>query len=441
LDPRRVITAKLNLMLLITDAMRAPDEFSNLSVMNFELSKEQKDLLKQIDQACNSIRDYETECYLNEGINEKVVPTFASTGMLGLPISKKYNGKGADALTYALALERIGQEGSSLRTFFSCHVSIGQLVLQNWGNDEQKRKYLPNTTAGKSIMAFALTEPPAGSDPTSMTTKFEEKGDHYVLNGTKHWIGNATIAGVITTYAKSDDGKVSAFIVQTDSKGFRVNRIQHKMGLHSLDNGEITFDDCVVPKENLIGLKGRGLSIAYSALMDGRLSVAAGSIGVMEDCLNEAVKYSKTRVQFGEPLAKKQLIQKHIASIASNMESARWLVYRACAAKQKLAEHVEEMKKEGNWLENLLAKKNSDYTQLRNEADRLVALAKYYATNAAFDSANRAVQILGSAAYSMKSRAARHLLDSRASTILEGANEVLELKIAQSILGREYRAY
>jgi len=441
LDPGRVITAKLNLMLLITDAMRASDEFSNISIMNFELSNEQKDLLKQIDNACNSIRDHETECYLNEKINEKTVPTFAPTGMLGLPISKKYNGKGADALTYALTLERIGQEGSSLRTFFSCHISIGQLVLQNWGNEEQKRKYLPNTTAGKSIMAFALTEPPAGSDPASMTTKFEEKGDHYVLKGKKHWIGNATIADLITTYAKSDDGKVSAFIVQTDSKGFTATRIKHKIGLLSLDNGEITFDDCVVPKENLIGLKGRGLSIAYSALMDGRLSVAAGSIGVMEDCLNEAVKYSKTRVQFGEPLAKKQLIQKHIASMASNIESARWLVYRACAAKQKLAEFVEEMKKEGDWLENLLAKKNSDYTQLRNEADRLVALAKYYATNAAFDSANRAVQIFGSAGYSKKSRPARHLLDSRASMILEGANEVLELKIAQSILGREYRAY
>lgn len=196
--------------------MQGSDEFSNISVMNFELSSEQENLLKQIGGACKSIRDYDPECYLNERINERIVPTFAPTGMLGLPVSKKYNGRGVDALTYALALERIGQEGSSIRTFFSCHISIGQLVLQNWGSEEQKRKYLPNTTAGKSIMAFALTEPPAGSDPASMTTKFEDKGDHYVLKGKKHWIGNATIAGVITTYAKSDDGKVSAFIVQKD---------------------------------------------------------------------------------------------------------------------------------------------------------------------------------------------------------------------------------
>ena len=421
--------------------MHGSDEFSNISVMNFELSNEQETLLRQIDKACRSIRDYETECYLNEKINEKIVPTFAPTGMLGLPISTKYNGRGADALTYAIALERIGQEGSSIRTFFSCHVSIGQLVLQNWGSEEQKRKYLPNTTAGKSIMAFALTEPPAGSDPASIITKFEEKGDHYVLKGKKHWIGNATIADSITTYAKSDDGKVSAFIVQTDSKGFSAKSIKHKIGLLSLDNGEISFDDCTIPKENLIGMKGRGLSIAYSALMDGRLSVAAGSIGVMEDCLNEAIEYSKTRIQFGEPIAKKQLIQRHIARIASNIESSKWLLYRACVAKQKLADFVEGMKKEDNWLEKLLVKKDPGYIQLRAEADRLIALAKYYATNAAFDSANRTVQILGSAGYSKRSRAARHLLDSRAATILEGANEVLELKIAYSILGSEYRAY
>ncbi len=409
--------------------------------MNFELSSEQKSLLEQIDRACNSIRDYEAECYLNEKVNDRIVPIFGPTGMLGLPISTRYNGKGVDALTFALALARVGEEGSAVRTFFSCHVSIGQLVLQNWGSEEQKRRYLPLTTAGKNIMAFALTEPPAGSDPASMATKFEDRGDHYVLRGKKHWIGNATLADVITTYARSDDGRVSAFIVDTGSKGFRASRIQHKMGLLSLDNGEITFDDCTVPKENLIGLKGRGLSIAYSALMDGRLSVAAGSIGVMEDCLKEAVAYSKSRVQFGEPIAKKQLIQRHIAVIVTNTESAKWFLYRACTAKQKLVDLVESMKEDDDWLQELLVRKNNEYVGLRGEADRLITLAKYYATNAAFDSANRTVQILGSAGYSKKSRAARHLLDSRAAMILEGANEVLELKIAYNILGSEYRAY
>lgn len=415
-------------------------EFSNISTMNFEPSREQMALMEKIDRACRSIRDYETECYLNERVNDKVIATFAPTGMLGLPISRRYNGAGTDALTYAMALERIGQEGSSVRTFFSCHVSIGQMVLQNWGSEEQKQKYLPETSVGKKIMGFALTEPMAGSDPSSMTTKFEDKGDHYLLKGKKHWIGNATTADLITTYAKSDDGKVSAFIVQTDSKGFSAARIEHKMGLLSLDNGEIAFDDCEVPKDNLLGMKGRGLSIAYSALIDGRLSVAAGSLGVMEDCLTEAVEHSKNRIQFGEPIARKQLVQRHISCIASNIESAKWLVYRASVAKQKFADFVEHLKENDDWLQEMSAG-NPEYVKLRGEASRLSALAKYYATNAAFDSANRTVQILGSAGYSKKSRAARHLLDSRAAMILEGASEVLELKIAYGILGREYRAY
>jgi len=132
------------------------NEFSDLSTMNFELSDEQKKLLKQLDDACSSIREYETECYLEEKTNDRIVPIFGPKGILGLPISKKYNGMGADALTYALALERIGVEGSSVRTFFSCHVSIGQMVIQNWGNEEQKKKYLPYTTTGKSIMGLHL---------------------------------------------------------------------------------------------------------------------------------------------------------------------------------------------------------------------------------------------------------------------------------------------
>jgi alkylation response protein AidB-like acyl-CoA dehydrogenase len=423
-------------MLPITVAVH---EFSNLSGMNFELNKEQESLLEDIDRACRSIREYETECYLNEKVNDRIIETFAPTGMLGLPISKKYNGSGADALTYAMTLERIGQEGSSIRTFFSCHVSIGQMVLQNWGNEEQKKKYLPDTTSGRKVMGFALTEPAAGSDPSSMVTKFEEKGDHYVLKGKKHWIGNATTAHILTTYAKSYDGKVSAFIVPTDSKGFHAVRIRHKIGLSSLDNGEITFDDCMIPKENLLGMRDKGLSIAYSALIDGRLSVAAGSLGVMKDCLKESLEYAKSRVQFDEPLAKKQLVQKHIAIIVSNIESAKWLVYRAAAAKQKLADHVENLKEYNNSFERMSG--DEEYIRLRREASRLAAIAKYYATNAAFDSANRSVQVLGSAGYSKKSRAARHLLDSRAAMILEGANEVLELKIAYDILGREYRAY
>ncbi|SHO48045.1 putative acyl-CoA dehydrogenase [Nitrosotalea sinensis] len=415
--------------------------WSNLSKMNFEVSEEQKNFLNKVDRVCKSIRDYETRCYLDEKINDRVIPEFGEIGMLGCPISKKYGGLGYDILTYLFALERIGREGNSLRTFFSAHVSIGQMVIQNWGNAEQKQKYLVNTTNGTNIMGFALTEPDAGSDPGRMSTKFEERGDNYVLNGTKHWVGNGTFAKVITTYAKGPDGKISAFIVDTNSKGFSSEEMKNKMGLLTVKNAEITFENCLVPKENLLGKLGSGLSVAYSALIDGRLSVAAGAVGVMKDCLDESIKYSQKREQHGSVLAKKQLIQEHIATMIVNIESSRWLVYRAGIARQRLHDYVENLKEnDANWMSSL-NRQNTEYSALRNRADRLAAIAKLHATNAAFDCANRAVQVFGSYGYQKTSRVARHFLDSRAIVIYEGANEVLKLKIASLEMGEKYDSY
>lgn len=415
--------------------------YSNISKMNFEVSGEQKNFLEQVDQACKSIRDHETKCYLEERSNDMIVPVFGKIGMLGCPISKKHGGLGYDILTYVFALERIGREGNSLRTFFSAHVSIGQMVLQNWANEEQKKQYLPDTVSGKSIMAFGLTEPDAGSDPGSMTTKFEERGDNFILNGKKHWVGNGTLAKVMTTYARGPDGRISAFIVDADSKGFHAQEMKNKMGLLSIKNAEVTFENCIVPKKNLLGTKGKGLSIAYSALIDGRLSVAAGAIGVMKDCLDESIVYSQKRVQHGSALAKKQLIQEHLSTMILNVESSRWLVYRAAVSRQKLHDYVENLKeKDSNWQERL-NRDDKEYSVLRGKADRLAAIAKLHSTNAAFDSANRAVQIFGSFAYQKTTRVARHFLDSRAIIIYEGANEVLKLKIASLELGDKYQAY
>jgi alkylation response protein AidB-like acyl-CoA dehydrogenase len=415
--------------------------------MSFDISKEQEIFLDGVDHICKSIRSYEEKCYLEERLNDKVIPEFGKIGMLGCPISRKYGGLGYDILTYILAIERIGKEGSSMRTFFSAHTSIGQMILQGWANEEQKKEYLQKTCDGKSIMAFALTEPLAGSDPSSIITKFEDKGDHYILKGKKHWIGNGTFANLMTTYAKedSDSGSgsrnVSAFIVNGDSAGVRIEEMKDKLGLLTVKNAEVHFDNCIVPKKNLLGQKGQGLNIAYSALIDGRLSVAAGAIGVMMDCLNESVMYSKIREQHGSLLAKKQLIQEHIARIAINIESSRWLVYRAALARQKLHDYVEELKEVDDQWQSKLSRSNIEYSRLRNEADRFATMAKLHASNSAFDSANRAVQIFGSVAYRKTNRVARHFLDSRAIIIYEGTNEVLELKVASQILGEDYRAY
>jgi alkylation response protein AidB-like acyl-CoA dehydrogenase len=319
------------------------------------------------------------------------------------------------------------------------------MVLQGWGDDYQKEEYLPKTCSGRYTMAFALTEPLAGSDPSSMITKFEDKGDHFLLNGKKYWIGNGTHANVLTTYAKESGGihhgKISAFVVDGDSRGITRREIRNKVGLLSIENAEINFDNCRVPKKNMLGLRGDGLNIAYSALIDGRLSVAAGSIGVMKDCLEESIRYSKMRKQHDSPLAKKQLIQRHLSTILVNIESSRWLVYRAAIARQILHDYVERLKNDYNqWLFKL-NRSNKVYCKLRSEADLLAAMAKLHASNSAFDSANRSLQIFGSSAYIKNNRIARHFLDSRATTIYEGTNEVLQLKIASKVLGDKYEAY
>ena len=417
--------------------------FSNLSQMNFDLSEDQKILLKKIDGICKLLREEEERCYLKGSLNEKVIPFFNKIGMLGCPISKKYGGLGYDILSYLLTLERIGEEGSSMRTFFSCHTSIGQMILQNWGNDEQKNKFLPNTTNGIDIMGFALTEPNAGSDPSLIETTFEERGDQFILSGKKHWVGNGTFAKTITTYAKEkgSDKKISAFIIDLNSAAVKIKEIKNKIGLLTVKNAIIEFNNCKIPKENLLGLTGNGLSIAFSGLIDGRLSVAAGAIGVMKDCLNETIKYSKIRSQHGTVLAKKQLVQQHISKIIVAIESTKWLIYKAATVRQQLQIYLETLKREDNEWVYKINRKNKKYSDLRNECDRLSAIAKYYATNASVDVANRSVQIFGSEGYKKTSRVARHFLDSRATTIYEGTNEVLELKIASESLGNGYRAY
>ena len=401
------------------------DGFTNISKFNFEQTDEQKILLEQVDRVCRGVRPSEDQCYLEHRPNVDVRKMFGAAHLLGLPISRKYgDGQGTDMVTYALAIERIGREGTGVRTFFSGHTSLGMLTIQKWGSEGQKERYLTAGTKGEKVLAFGLTEPGAGSDPGSLVTNFEERDGRLVLNGQKMWISNGSLADavIIFAYPKGKREGMCAFIVDRDSPGFSARAIENKMGLFSSDTGTIYLEDCSVEKGSLLGPSGKGLSVAYSALMSGRLSVASGCLGVMRDCLDESVRYSSLRVQHGKLIGKHQLVQRHIGIMAVNLEAARWLTLSAAALHQK---HIE----------------NPGDDTVRAAADVAISKAKYFAARVSFDSANRAVQVFGANGYSLENRPARHLLDTRVCQIYEGTNEVLEQKIAVSVLGKEFESY
>ncbi|MDA4111481.1 MAG: acyl-CoA/acyl-ACP dehydrogenase [Thaumarchaeota archaeon] len=393
--------------------------------MNFDLSDEQKLILEVTDEACKKIRPVENRCYLERRFNDQVLPVFKEAHLLGLPISRKYGeGQGADALTYALVLERVGREGTGIRTFFSGHVSLGQLTLQKWGSEEQKQRYLPRTTNGEMVMAFGLTEPTAGSDPSAMKSSFVERNGIYYLDGQKAWISNGSIADLIVVFAypKGKSEGMCAFLVERNFEGFSSEPIKNKLGLPSSDTGLLYFSNCRIPKENLLGPVGKGLSVAYSALMSGRLSVAAGCVGVAQDCLDEALVYARERVQHKKKIGKHQLVQREIAKISIDLEASRMLTYKAAVMKVKSDESPE----------------NQD---LRSEADWSIAEAKYHAANVSFRAADRALQVFGANGFSFENRPARHLVDTRACRIYEGTDQILEQKIAIKLLGAEFESY
>jgi alkylation response protein AidB-like acyl-CoA dehydrogenase len=389
------------------------------------MDKQNRDsFLHDVDAFCNELRPTEEICYVEHTFNNHLIPLCKKYRLLGIPVKEEYGGRGADSLTYTRALERIGTEGTGVRTFFSGHTSIGQIPIQMWGSDNQKQRYLPPSTRGEKILAFGLTEPDAGSNPLEMKMNYEFKNNNYVLNGVKYLISNAGIAHAIIVFAypKSGVGRISAFIVDTDKEGFLKQDQTTKLGMTTSNTALFELHDYPVPKDNLLGDEGDGFKIAMSTLMSGRLSVAAGCLGVIADCLNEAVRYAKERHQHGKPIAKHQLVQEHIAMMKTELDAARCLVYKAAYLKSKYDADPENSK-------------------IRSIADRMIAEAKFFASNAAWDAADRAVQVFGGRGYSYLFRPGRHLQDVRVCRIYEGTDEIMKLKIASAVLGKEYEAF
>lgn len=396
------------------------DQLSKLGV----LKKEEIAILEKVDEACNELVTSEYEAYIERKYNENGPVILSKFKLMGLPIDAKYGGHHVRPIVHALAMERFGQVGMGIVTLIDVHQFLGSLTVQQWGSEEQKTRILPEAAKGTSILAYALTEPEAGSDPGSMSSSFSTKDGKYILNGSKYLISNGSIARYVVVFARSsEDGLISAFIVDSKTSGFEIGmHLSEKLGLFTSDTALLEFHDMEIPKDSVLGTLGKGLSVAYSALLNGRIGIGSGCIGVMEDCLNNCVERAKNRTQHSKPIGKHQLIQKHLAQIATNLESSRWPVYWAALMKEELESDPQ----------------NKD---LLRAVDRQSATAKLIASRNAFDASDRAVQIFGGFGYSILSPVGKHLLDSRVARIYEGTDEIMELKIASSILGREFEAY
>jgi alkylation response protein AidB-like acyl-CoA dehydrogenase len=381
-------------------------------------------LLADVDAFCQEIRPVEELCYVEHRFNGDVLPLAKKHNILGMIFPERYGGREADTVTYAQALARIGREGTGVRTFFSGHISIGAYPILAWGDEEQKQRYLTAAATGQKVMAFGLTEPEAGSNPLEMQMTYERRGDRFILNGVKYLISNGGIADTIITFAypKGGNGRISAFIVDTDGPGFVKEDLIAKMGMPTANTAMFELTDYAVPAQNLLGKEGEGFRIAMGTLVSGRLSVAAGCLGVIEDCLAEAVSYARERRQHGKPIGKHQLVQEHLAMMEMDRLATDAVVNRAAEAKQA-------------------AEQSSDSHELKAKAELLTAQAKLFAANAAWDAADRAVQVYGGRGYSTLYRPARHLQDVRVCRIYEGTDEILKLKLAASLLGKEFEAY
>lgn len=338
-----------------------------------------------------------------------LVTRMAVLGFLGGPIPKEYGGAGLDFISHAIITEEVGRVDSSLRTTLSVQVSLVAISLLHWGTEEQKRRYLPELCAGRLLGCFGLTEPNAGSDPAGMETTAVKSADRWVLNGTKTWISNGTVADLALVFAQTDPGSghagIAAFLIERGTPGFSSRPIAAKLGLRASDTGELIFQDCAVPDAALLGPSGQGFKVAMSALDHGRYSVAAGCVGIIQGCLDACVAYAKTRRQFGRPIGSFQLVQDMIARMAVDLDAARLLVYRA--------------------------------GHLKNQGlptTMQTAAAKYFASEAAVRASGDAVQIFGAYGYSEEAPVARYYRDAKVATIYEGTSQIQKLLIGSHLL-------
>jgi butyryl-CoA dehydrogenase len=378
--------------------------------MNFELSEEQTLIQEMVREFASSVvAPIAAKIDHDHRFPEELIPALAELNLLGVPFPEEFGGAGADNVSYAIVLEELARACASTAIIVSAHTSLATWPIFEFGTPAQRNTYVSRLASGAILGAFALTEPGAGTDAAAGTTTAELVGDEYVLNGSKIFITNGGFAGVYIVTAMTDPAAgtrgISAFIVEADTPGFSVGERETKMGIRASSTTPLYFTDCRIPKDALLGLPGKGFKIAMATLDGGRIGVAAQALGIAQGALDAAVTYAKERVQFGKPLAALQAIQWMIADMATEVDAARLLVYRAA------------------W--------NKDNGLPYGPA---AAMAKLFASETATRVAGKAIQIHGGYGYTESYPVERAYRDAKITELYEGTSEVQRMVIAGSLL-------
>jgi butyryl-CoA dehydrogenase len=378
--------------------------------MEFDL-KEHQQMIKETarDFAEKELRPVASKIDEEASFPTENVKKMGELGFMGMMVPEEFGGAGLDCVSYAIAVEEISRVCASTGVILSVNNSLVCQPILDYGTPEQKKKYLPDLAKGKKLGAFSLTEPEAGSDAGNIQTTAVLDGNNYVINGTKIFVTSGGKADVIVLFASTDRAAkakgLSTFIIEKGMPGFKVGKKENKMGIRGSETSELIFEDCKVPKENLLGQTGSGLKIALKTLDGGRIGIAAQALGIAQACLEASVKYSKERKQFGKAICEFQAIQWMLANMAVSVDAARFLVLRAAYTKDKGLNFSKE-----------------------------AAMAKLFASEAAVDIAINAVQVHGGYGYMKEYDVERYFRDAKITEIYEGTSEVQRMVIAASLL-------
>ena len=377
--------------------------------MQMQFTDEQEMMRKMVrDFAQKEVAPAVEQMEKEDRFPRELIDRMGELGLMGIPIPESYGGSGMDYISYIIAIHELSKVSATLGVILSVHTSVGTNPILMFGTDEQKQHYLPKLAAGEYVGAFALTEPSAGSDASSLKTIAKRDGDHYILQGSKVFITNGGEADTYITFARTGEAPgskgISAFIVEKDSPGLIIGKKEKKMGLRGSNTVELTFDQCRISKSQLLGTQGKGFKIAMAILNVGRIGIAAQALGIGEGALEHAIAYAKERKQFGKSIAANQGISFKLADMATEVEAAKLLTYQAAALVEQGASCAKE-----------------------------VSMAKMYASKTAMRTAIETVQIFGGYGYTEDYPAERYFRDAKVTEIYEGSNEIQRIVIAKNL--------